>query len=77
MKNLSRKSSGTIILNAVMILSIAVLVIGFSNAYFDRQVRNYQKLDEKYRQEIIDNTKNSNVKFMETLQPLELNRLQR
>lgn len=74
---MSHKHSGTIILNAVMILSIAVLVIGFSNAYFDRQVRNYQKLDEKYRQEIINNTKKSNVKFMETLQPLELNRLQR
>lgn len=74
---MNHKHSGTIILNAVMILSIAVLVIGFSNAYFDRQVRNYQKLDEKYRQEIINNTKKSNVKFMETLQPLELNRLQR
>ncbi|WP_125568311.1 hypothetical protein [Companilactobacillus insicii] len=77
MRLISHKHQGTIILNAVMILSIAVLVIGFSNAYFDRQVRNYQKLDEKYRQEIINNTKNSKVKFMETLQPLELNRFQR
>lgn len=77
MNRINRKKSGTIILNAVMILSIAVLVIGFSNAYFERQVRNYQKLDEKYRQEIINNTKINNVKFMETLQPLELNRFQR
>jgi len=77
MNRINRKKSGTIILNAVMILSIAVLVIGFSNAYFERQVSNYQKLDEKYRQEIINNTKNNNVKFMETLQPLELNRFQR
>lgn len=77
MRLINHKHQGTIILNAVMILSIAVLVIGFSNAYFDRQVRNYQKLDEKYRQEIINNTKNSKVKFMETLQPLELNRFQR
>ncbi|WP_125587636.1 hypothetical protein [Companilactobacillus jidongensis] len=77
MRERNHKHQGTIILNAVMILSIAVLVIGFSNAYFERQVSNYQKLDEKYRQEIINNTKNTNVKFMETLQPLELNRLQR
>ncbi|WP_025024788.1 hypothetical protein [Companilactobacillus nodensis] len=77
MNRINRKKSGTIILNAVMILSIAVLVIGFSNAYFERQVRNYQKLDEKYRQEIINNTKINNVKFMETLQPLELNRFRR
>jgi len=65
------RREGAIILNAVMILSIAVLVIGFSNAYFERQVKNYQKLDEIYKQEIINNTNTQKqLKFDETLQSL-------
>ncbi|WP_125760797.1 hypothetical protein [Companilactobacillus hulinensis] len=65
------RREGAIILNAVMILSIAVLVIGFSNAYFERQVKNYQKLDEIYKQEIINNTDtNGQLKFGDVLQSL-------
>lgn len=71
MNRICPKREGAIILNAVMILSIAILVIGFSNAYFDRQVRSYQKLDEIYKQEIINDTEISDqVKFLEDLQPL-------
>ncbi|APX72390.1 hypothetical protein M5C72_04425 [Companilactobacillus allii] len=71
MNRIHQKHEGAIILNAVMILSIAILVIGFSNAYFDRQVRSYQKLDEIYKQEITNNAESTEqLKFWEALQPL-------
>ena len=56
----SQKRSGVVLLNSILILSVAIMVVSYSNAYFSGQVSDYQQLDELYKQQINKKINKSN-----------------
>lgn len=46
------KRTGTILLNSVLILLVAMMVVSYSNAYFSEQIDDYRRLDELYKHQI-------------------------
>lgn len=43
---------GTVLLNSVLILLVAIMVVNYSNAYFSEQIDDYWQLDELYKRQI-------------------------
>lgn len=47
-----KRRKGTIFLNSILLLSVAIMVVGYSNSYIVEQIRDYQQLDKIYKQQI-------------------------
>jgi len=56
----SQKHSGTVLLNSILVLSVAIMIVGYSNSYLSEQTNGYRQLDALYKQQIHNNTNKSN-----------------
>jgi len=48
----NRKRGGTVLLNSMLILIVAILIIGYSNSYIGEQINGYRQLDTIYKNDI-------------------------
>lgn len=65
-KVLRNNRPGTVLITALLVLSVAILTISFSNSYFRGQISNYQQLDNFYKQKIVQRIdKTDTIRFLE------------
>lgn len=66
----NQKRGGTVLLNSILVMSVAIMVVGYSNAYISEQIRDYQQLDNLYKQKINKiNNKSNNFEYNEFRNP--------
>lgn len=66
----SQKHSGVVLLNSILILSVAIMVVSYSNSYFSEQISDYQQLDKLYKQQINKKFNKSNkIEYREFRNP--------
>lgn len=66
----NQKRGGMVLLNSILVLSVAILIVGYSNAYLSEQVDDYQQLDKLYKRQIKNYINKSNkINYWETRNP--------
>lgn len=66
----NQKRGGTVLLNSILVMSVAIMIVGYSNAYIGAQIRDYQQLDNLYKQKINKiNNKSNNFDYNEFRNP--------
>lgn len=58
--NKKYKRSGTVLLNSLLILSVAILIVGYTSNLIGEQISGYRRLDEIYEQQINKKINKSN-----------------
>jgi len=48
----NQKHSGTVLVNSILILAVAIMIISYSNSFLSEQINGYRRLDNIYKQEI-------------------------
>ena len=48
----NRKHGGTVLINSILVLAVAIMIVGYSNSYISEQINDYRRLDEIYKQQI-------------------------
>lgn len=56
----NQKRSATVLLNSILILSVAIMIIGISGSYLVEQINDYRQLDNLYKRQIEKNFNKSN-----------------
>ena len=56
----NQKRGGTVLLNSILLLSVAIMVVGYCNSYVGEQINDYRQLDNLYKQQINKNFNKSN-----------------
>lgn len=56
----NQNHSGTVLINSILLLSVVIMVVGYSNAYFSEQINDYQQLDKIYKRQINEKYNKSN-----------------
>lgn len=65
-KEIVIKRSASVMFTTILVLSVSILTIGFSNMYFKNQIENYQRLDNYYKQKIVQKfDKTDTIRFLE------------
>ncbi|WP_125714997.1 hypothetical protein [Companilactobacillus kedongensis] len=65
-KILTRNSPASVLLTTLLVLGVSIMTIGFGNAYFKNQIHNYQRLDNFYKQKIVQKVdKTDTIRFSE------------
>jgi hypothetical protein len=54
------RRSGAVLLNSILILSVAILVVGYTSNLIGEQISGYRRLDEIYEQQINNSFNKSN-----------------
>lgn len=66
----SQKHSGTVLLNSILVLSVAIMIVGYSNSYLSNQVDDYRQLDKLYKRQISEKINKSNkINYSESVNP--------
>lgn len=66
----NRKHSGTVLLNSILVMSVAIMVVGYTNSYISEQINDYRRLDEIYKQQINNKINKSNkIEYWENRNP--------
>jgi len=66
----NRKRSGTVLLNSILVMSVAIMVVGYTNSYISEQINDYRRLDEIYKQQINNKINKSNkIEYWENRNP--------
>jgi len=48
----NQKRGGTVLVNSILILAVAIMIISYSNSFLSEQINGYRRLDNIYKQEI-------------------------
>lgn len=68
--NKKYKRSGTVSLNSLLILSVAILIVGYTSNLIGEQISGYRRLDEIYEQQINKKINKSNkIDYCELTNP--------
>lgn len=68
--NKKYKRSGTVLLNSLLILSVAILIVGYTSNLIGEQISGYRRLDEIYEQHINKKINKSNkIDYCELTNP--------
>mgnify|MGYP004459888513 CR=1 FL=1 len=68
--NKKYKRSGTVLLNSLLILSVAILIVGYTSNLIGEQISGYRRLDEIYEQQINKKINKSNkIDYCELTNP--------
>ena len=64
------KRSGAVLLNSILILSVAILIVGYTSNLIGEQISGYRRLDEIYEQQINKKINKSNkIDYCELTNP--------
>lgn len=68
--NINCKRSGAVLLNSILILSVAILIVGYTSNLIGEQISGYRRLDEIYEQQINKKINKSNkIDYCELTNP--------
>lgn len=68
--NINCKRSGAVLLNSILILSVAILIVGYTSNLIGEQISGYRRLDEIYEQQINKKINKSNkIDYCELTSP--------
>ncbi|GEO47841.1 hypothetical protein LKI01_18400 [Companilactobacillus paralimentarius] len=64
------KRRGAVLLNSILILSVAILIVGYTSNLIGEQISGYRRLDEIYEQQINKKINKSNkIDYCELTNP--------
>ncbi|GEO58429.1 hypothetical protein LBO01_15580 [Companilactobacillus paralimentarius] len=68
--NINCKRSGAVLLNSILILSVVILIVGYTSNLIGEQISGYRRLDEIYEQQINKKINKSNkIDYCELTSP--------